>query len=189
MAATSKLVKHTRASVTKRAQAEYRALDAIVRRLHPADFARYAMREGAPVRWTVKEVIAHITAWKLRDVRRLSHDRGPVKANEAPYGGDVDSVNARIHSRARRTSARTVVAEHRAAHRAALKALRDAPAEDFAKGHAATWPYDLVGHVAAHRRLHLDRVFAPKAAARAIPARSSSRSPRVASVRRVSRTP
>lgn len=188
MAASRTLVKHTRASVTKRAETEYRALDAIVRRLRPADFGRYAMRDGAPVRWTVKEVIAHITAWKLRDVRRLSHDRGPVRAEEAPYGGDVDSVNARIHARARRTSARTVVAEHRAAHRAALKALRSAPAEHFAKEHGASWPYDLVGHVAAHRRLHLDRLVAAERAARATPARSSSRSRRVASARRASRT-
>jgi hypothetical protein len=158
-----KLIRHTRASVAKRAEDEYRALDAIVRRLRPADFSRYAMKESAPLRFTVKDVIAHITAWKLRDVRRLAHDRGPVRKGEAPYGGSVDEQNARIYGRSRRTSAKTVVAEHRAAHRAALKALKDAPAADFTRMHSHTWPYDLVGHVASHRRLHLDPLFAPRA--------------------------
>ena len=47
-------VKHTRASVIKRAKAEYAALDAIVRRLKPADFDRPAMTDDAPIRFTVK---------------------------------------------------------------------------------------------------------------------------------------
>ncbi|HAF09818.1 MAG TPA: hypothetical protein DCK98_07030, partial [Chloroflexi bacterium] len=55
-------VKHTRASVLKRAEAEYQALDAIVRRLRPTDFGRHVFDERAPIRWTVKDVIAHLTA-------------------------------------------------------------------------------------------------------------------------------
>jgi hypothetical protein len=187
--APRKLIRHTRTSLRKRADDEYRALDAIVRRLKPADFDRPAMREGAPVRWTVKEVIAHITAWKLRDVRRLSHDTGPVQPHEAPYGGDVHSVNGRIHARARRTPAKSIVAEHRAAHRAALTAIANAPAEDFARPHGPTWPYDLVGHVASHRRLHLDWLFAPaRRADSATGPRSSLRSRRGANARRAART-
>jgi membrane-bound lytic murein transglycosylase B len=55
-------VKHTHASVLKRAEAEYQALDAIVRRLRPTDFGRHVFDERAPIRWTVKDVIAHLTA-------------------------------------------------------------------------------------------------------------------------------
>jgi hypothetical protein len=150
-------VKHTRASVLKRAEAEYQALDAIVRRLRPADFRRYVFDERAPVRWTVKDVIAHVTAWKLRDVRRISSDRSPLKAYEAPYD---DLANRRIYERSHRTPVNTIVAEHRAAHRKMLKALREAPNDRFAKRWSPHWPADLVGHVGSHRRMHLDPLFA-----------------------------
>ena len=149
-------MKHTRASVLKRAVAEYEALDAIVRRLRPADFRRYVFDERAPVRWTVKDVIAHLTAWKLRDVRRISGDRSPLRAYEAPYD---DLANRRIYERSHRTSPKTIVAEHRAAHRAMLKTLREVPADRFARRWAPQWPADLGGHVRSHRRMHLDPLF------------------------------
>jgi hypothetical protein len=149
--------KHTRASVLRRAVAEYEALDTIVRRLRPADFERYVFDERAPARWKVKDLIAHLTAWKLRDVRRISHDRSPLKAYDAPYD---DLANQRIYQRSHRTPAKTIVAEHRAAHRAMLRELHDAPAERFANRHSPHWPADLVGHVRSHRRMHLDPLFA-----------------------------
>ena len=157
-------VKHTRASVIKGAQAEYEALDAIVRRLRPADFERYVFDDRARIRWTVKDVIAHLTAWKLRDVRRITHDRSPLEPYDAPYGAGSHEPNARIYERSHRTAARTIVAEHRAAHRATLKALREAPTQAFAKRWSPHWPADIVGHVASHRRMHLDPLFvkAPK---------------------------
>ncbi len=37
-----------------------------------------------------------------------------------------------------------------------LNALRAAPAAYFAKPLAAQWPFDAVGHVAEHRRKHLE---------------------------------
>ena len=84
--ASARHVKHTHASVTKRAQAEYDALDRIVRRLRPADFDRYVFDERARIRWTVKDVIAHLTAWKLRDVRRITGERRPLEPYDAPFG-------------------------------------------------------------------------------------------------------
>ena len=149
-------MKHTRASVLKRAVAEYEALDAIVRRLRPADFRRYVFDERAPVRWTVKDVIAHLTAWKLRDVRRISGDRSPLRAYEAPYD---DLANRRIYERSHRTSPKTTVAEHHAAHRAMLNTLREVPADRFTRRWAPQWPADLGGHVRSHRRMHLDPLF------------------------------
>src|SRR5713226_4662628 len=151
--------KHTRASVIRRAQVEYQRLDAIVRRLRPRDLERYAFDERARIRWRVKDVIAHITAWKLRDVRRMTRDRGPLKPYDAPYGPGVHGPNETIWERSHRTPARTIVAEHRAAHRATLKALRGAPATYFAKHHSRHWPYDIVQHLAQHRRAHLEPLF------------------------------
>ena len=159
MKTVSRRVPHTRASVIRRAEAEYQALDAIVRRLRPADFRRYAFDERARIRWTVKDVLGHLTAWKWRDVRRIASDRSPLKPYEAPYGGSGHEPNAAIYERSHRTPVRTIVAEHRAAHRAILKALRKAPAEHFAKRWSPHWPVDTVGHLASHRRMHLEPLF------------------------------
>jgi hypothetical protein len=41
-----------------------------------------------------------------------------------------------------------------------LKGLRAAPADRFAERWSRHWPADLVGHVASHRRMHLDPLFA-----------------------------
>ena len=60
---------HTRASVIKRVEDEYRALDKIVKPLSPADFRRPAMRAEAPIRFTVKDVLAHVKTPRGRAAR------------------------------------------------------------------------------------------------------------------------
>lgn len=160
-------MRHTRASVIKRVEAEYEALDAIVKRLTPADLRKPAMREEAAIRFSAKDVLAHITAWKAWQARAMVKDKSPRRPFEPPKTGNVNDTNAAIYRRSHRTAAATIVAEHRAAHRAMLKALRSAPAEYFAKRRSERWPFDGVGHVAEHRRKHLE----PLVAARASPKR------------------
>ena len=154
---------HTRASVIRRVEAEYRSLEAVVRRLAPADWRKPAMREEAPIRFTAKDVLAHINAWKWVQVRRVAKDKSPLKPYEPPHLRNLRDINAAIYKRSHRTPAATIVAEHRAAQRAMLKALRAAPPEYFAKRWSANWPFDAVGHVAEHRRKHLDPLVAAKA--------------------------
>jgi hypothetical protein len=164
-------VKHTRAGVIKRVEAEYQALDKVVKRLTPADFRKPAMREEAPIRFTAKDVLAHITAWKANQSRAMVKDKSPRRPFEPPKTGNINLTNAGIYRRSHRTPLTTIVAEHRAAQRLMLKALRGAPADYFAKRRSEQWPFDGVGHVAEHRRKHLEPLLAAKAAARARPAR------------------
>jgi hypothetical protein len=149
-------VSHTRSSVIARVEAEYKALDAIVRRLTPADWRKPAMREEAPIRFTAKDVLAHITAWKFRQARVTANDKSPLRAYEPPKTGAITDTNAGIYTRSHRTPARTIVAEHRAAQRAMVKALRAAPPDYFRKQRSAQWPFDAVGHSAEHRLKHLE---------------------------------
>lgn len=155
---------HTRASVIKRVEAEYKALDAVVRALRSADWRRPAMREEAPIRFTAKDVLAHINAWKFRQARVTANDKSPLRPYEPPKTGAIADTNAGIYKRSHRTPARTIVAEHRAAQRAMLKALRAAPPEYFRKQRSAQWPFDAVGHVAEHRRKHLEALLPDRAA-------------------------
>jgi len=156
-------VTHTRGSVIKRVETEYKALDAVVRRLGPADWRKPAMREEAPIRFTAKDVLAHINAWKFRQARVTANDKSPLRPYEPPKTGAINDTNAGIYKRSHRTPATTIVAEHRAAQRAMLKALRAAPPEYFRKQRSAQWPFDAVGHVAEHRRKHLEPLVAAKA--------------------------
>ena len=153
---------HSRASVIKRVQDEYKALDKIVEQLSPADFRTPAMRQEAVIRFTAKDVLAHITAWKWRQVRVVRGDKGPLKPYEPPKTTNIRDTNAGIYRRSHRTAATTIVAEHRAAHRTMLQALRDAPAGYFAKQRSAQWPFDAVGHVGEHRRKHLEPLLAAR---------------------------
>jgi hypothetical protein len=156
-------VKHTRASVIRRVEAEYRSLDTIVKQLTPADFRRPAMREEAPIRFSAKDVLAHINAWRWNNERVFTKNRGPRRPFDPPRTSALVDTNAGIYRRSHRTPAATIVAEHRAAQRAVLKALRALPRDYFAREHAPQWPYDLVGHIAEHRRKHLEPLIAARA--------------------------
>ena len=156
-------MKHTRASVIARTTAEHQALDRIVRKLTPADFRKPAMREEAPIRFTVKDVLAHISAWRWNEERVLTKRKGPRRPYDPPKTGAIKDTNAGIYRRSHRTSAATIVAEHRAAQRAVLKALRALPDGYFDRERSAQWPFDLVGHVAEHRRKHLEPLIAATA--------------------------
>lgn len=47
-------------------------------------------------------------------------------------------------------------------HRAVIEALRALPEDFFSeRERSRPWPYDLVGHVAEHRRKRLERVLRP----------------------------
>ena len=153
---------HTRASVIKRVKAEYKTLDAVVRTLTPADWRKPAMREEAPIRFTAKDVLAHINAWKFRQARVTANDKSPLHVYEPPKTGAITDTNAGIYKRSHGTPAKTIVAEHRAAQRAVLKALRAAPPEYFRRQRAAQWPFDAVGHSAEHRRKHLEPLLLAK---------------------------
>ena len=156
-------MRHTRAGVIKRVQAEHRALDRIVKRLTPADFRKPAMREEAPIRFTVKDVLAHINAWRWNQERVFTKNKGPRRPFDPPKTGAIADTNAGIYRRSHRTPAATIVAEHRAAQRALLRALRALPADYFERERSAQWPYDLVGHIVDHRRKHLEPALAATA--------------------------
>jgi DinB superfamily len=160
-------VKHTRAGVIKRVEAEYRSLDRIVKRLTAADLRRPAIRQKAPIRFTVKDVLAHINAWKWNEERVVTKNKGPRRPYDPPKTSALADTNAGIYRRSHRTPAATIVAEHRAAHRAMLRALRAAPAEYFSgRERSPQWPFDAVGHVAEHRRKHLEPQLHPTRRAR-----------------------
>ena len=92
------------------------------------------MREEAPIRFSAKDVLAHSNAWKWRQVRVVTKDKGPIKPYEPP----------------RLTNIRD------------SKALRGLPSDYFKRERSKEWPFDAVGHVAEHTRKHLEPLAAAR---------------------------
>ena len=146
-------IRHTRASVIARVEAEYRALDRAIRRLTPRHFRAPAFARTKRERWTVKDALAHVVAWKYFTVLSLRGERRPPEWR----GLDVVTANAKIYRAWHRMPPRAVVAEHRRTHREAIAALRALPAERLSgRLRSAQWPFDLVGHSTEHRVRHIE---------------------------------
>src|SRR3954468_7773847 len=150
-------VLHNKRETTARVEAEYRALDTVVRRLGATGleqpvpgFAARARIERE--RWLRKDALAHIVEWKRQQLRALRKERS-----------DPDLKGMRLHEKNRffferwhARPARAIVAYHRTVGRDIRKWLRALGPEYFAKRVSPQWPNDLVGHAAEHRRRHLE---------------------------------
>jgi len=144
-------VRHTRASVIARVEAEYRSLDKLVRQLEPADFDRPAFAG-----WTVKDALAHVVAWKAQALRSLRGQR-----RKPGEGMEVPERNQLIYEAWHERPVAAVVAEHRRVQREVMKALRELPDEFFSGRERSTlWPADLDSHSAEHRKRHIARALA-----------------------------
>jgi len=153
-------VRHTKRETIARVQAEYRALDRVVRKLGETGLRRPVPGFGARARiarerWLGKDALAHIVEWKrqaLRGVRREASDA-------ALRGQPIDRKNRILYERWHDRPARAVVAYHRSVHRDIVRALRAKPDEYFRDPpRSPQWPNDLIGHARGHRERHLERV-------------------------------
>lgn len=141
-------MRHTKRSVIARTEREHRALDRLVSRLRPGDFRRRVFDAEAPVQWTVKDALAHITAWKETGRRSLARQQQTPE-----FRGTVESQrNLQVYEHWRQRTAAEVVAAHRAVHRDTMATLRALPEERFdGLARHPEWPRTLDGHSAEHR--------------------------------------
>lgn len=149
--------RHTRASVIKRVDDEYRALDRAVRALSRDGLDRPVPGFGQRARirrerWTYKDALAHVLAWKEWQIRALQ--RRPQ--DPQTRGLTLEQKNRLIWRRWHRRSPKVVVAWHRRLQREIDRVLRELPASVFVTKRSAYWPNDLIGHSAEHRRRHLE---------------------------------
>ncbi len=150
-------VRHTRASVLRRAEREYRDLDRAVRALSRGRLDRTVPGFGARARirrerWTYRDALAHILAWKSWQIDALRR----VPQDPELRGLTISAKNRLIYDRWHPRPARDVVAWHRQLHREIVRVLKALPDDTFKKRWSASWPNDLIGHSAEHRRRHLE---------------------------------
>lgn len=114
------------------------ALIAVVERVPPAALAEPDV-EGA---WSVKDLLAHITAWEKLMTRWLDeHARGATPQRPEPNltWDDIDPLNARIYRENKDRPAAEILAEFHAFHRTARAAVAPIPEADLLE--AARYPW------------------------------------------------
>lgn len=150
-------MRHTRAEVIKRANREFRLLDKLVAGLAAADWKKTVPRPETKDPWTMKDVLAHITYWKLGVALSARGQRRPSEESRLNITDRNHLVYKRYHARA----ARDVLAWHRQVQADLLGALRAAPDEWFSRpSRGDNWPFDLDGHSAEHRVKDIQRALA-----------------------------
>lgn len=152
-----KTVMHNKRETMARVEKEYRALDAVVRRLRSRGLDEPVPGFGARARirrekWTRKDALAHIVEWRRNALRALRTESSDPELR----GLKIDQRNRKLYQRWHSRPARDIVAYHRKIHRETMAAMRRLPAQYFQKRLSSIWPNDLVGHSAEHRRRHLE---------------------------------
>jgi hypothetical protein len=152
-----KVVTHNKRDTIARVEAEFRALDRVVRRLGTKGLEAEVPGFGSRARikrerWKRKDALAHIVEWKRQQLRALRREPSDPKLR----GMRLHEKNAYFFRRWHRRAARDVVAYHRGVGRQIRDAMRGLDPEFYAKRFSPLWPNDLVGHSAEHRRKHLE---------------------------------
>jgi uncharacterized damage-inducible protein DinB len=152
-----KQVLHNKRETIARVEAEYRALDHVVKRLGSKGLEEDVPGFGARARikrerWVRKDALSHIVEWKRQQLRALSKEGADPELKGMRLHEKNRFFFARWHSR----TARDVVAYHRSVGRKIREAMRALGPEYFAKRVSPQWPNDLVGHAAEHRKRHLE---------------------------------
>ena len=162
-----KTVMHNKRETMARVEKEYRALDAVVRRLRSKGLEAPVPGFGARARidrekWTRKDALAHIVEWRRNALRALRKERSDPELK----GLRIDRQNRVLYERWHSRPARDVVAFHRKTHRDMITALRRLPEQYFKRRLSPIWPNDLIGHSAEHRRRHLEAPDKPDTTSR-----------------------
>ena len=152
-----KTVMHNKRETMARVEKEYRALDAVVRRLRSKGLEAPVPGFGARARidrekWTRKDALAHIVEWRRNALRALRKEGSDPELK----GLRIDRQNRVLYERWHSRPARGVVAYHRKIHKETIAAMRRLPDQYFQKRLSPIWPNDLIGHSAQHRRRHLE---------------------------------
>lgn len=136
-----------------RVEAEWDALQALLRAAQPGDLDRRVFRRESPEMWTAKDVVAHLTEWQREAHRALTRQPRPLERK----GETLRAANARIYTEWRDRPLADVLDEAERVHRTVVQTLRTVPEEVFSgRQRSPHWPFDLVGHLSEHRRKHLE---------------------------------
>jgi uncharacterized protein (TIGR03083 family) len=145
---------------------EYQRLNDVLDGLPPEAMERPAFDpEFGSAPWTVKDLLAHMAAWKRNAIRvseMVKTDPSSVPDSGTPdeiLDIDVEEFNRDTYERWHDRSLEEALAEHRAAHEELVNALQSLPPELVPPPTSRNiWPYPAIWHVKMHRMDIVDAV-------------------------------
>lgn len=97
------------------------------------------LQPGASSEWTVKDALAHISAWERRMLSWIgSHLRG--EAPDVPLPWDVERMNAETYAQVKDRPLAEVLEEFRRSYREALTLAESLSEEQLQTAYTDTWP-------------------------------------------------
>lgn len=125
----------TKPELLQRIRDEQRALEETLARLTHAQM----LQPGASGEWTVKDVLAHISAWKRRMISWTgSHLRG--EPPDVPLPWDVERMNAETHAKFKDKPLADVMEEFHVSYRESLALVHTLSEEQLRIEYTDTWP-------------------------------------------------
>lgn len=116
-------------------RAERDLLEETLARLTPEQM----LQPGASGGWTVKDVLAHISAWERRMIHWTgSHLRGELP--DVPLPWDVERMNAETHARFKDKPLAEVMEEFHVSYRDSLALAESLNEEQLQTEYTDTWP-------------------------------------------------
>ena len=141
---------------------EWRRWERLLERLRPEQYSLPLFEsESAAETWTIRDILAHIAAWK-RNIIRVAEQHlagGAPPLDETPdgiLGIDVQAFNEDIYQRWRAAPISDAIDEHRAAHRELMAILESLAPEKIPAHATRTWLYPATWHPRLHRLHVLD---------------------------------
>jgi hypothetical protein len=146
-----------RAGLMREIESRWRELDGVVRALDASALDRQVpgMGEGAAT-WTVKDVIAHLAAWRRNaaKVAALQAEPDAEPVNNFPgrvLGFRTDDFNAQLLAEWRDRPGPVVLEEHQASYEALVQALAAVPEPRLViRKRSALWLTPAIGHPRVH---------------------------------------
>lgn len=152
-----------KAELLERIASERAALEHVIKTLEEPELTGPVLDDG----WSIKDAIAHITAWERRMLRGIeAWKRGDTPAWPEPGAtmADVDRLNERDLAANRDRPLGDVLSEARASYAAIVSAVEALPAQELASPTPWSNTYPLALLVRAntdeHYREHLDLIEA-----------------------------
>ena len=97
------------------------------------------LQPGASGEWTVKDVLAHISAWERRMLSWIgSHLRGETP--DVPLPWDVERMNAEAYAQVKDRPLAEVLKEFHRSYRDALALVESLSEEQLQTAYTGTWP-------------------------------------------------
>jgi hypothetical protein len=157
---TEEIESMTKSELLEQIRSRHERLENLLARLSPGQM----LQPGVSGEWSVKDVLAHLSAWERRMVGWVGMlMRGEIPAGAPENWDDIHRMNAESYARDKHKPPQEVLAEFRAAHLTALDLAESLSEAQLQTDYPDTWPRNALWHGVAvdagwHSKEHCEEI-------------------------------